>query len=125
MIASFSPNTAARSVYKDLKDKGFEILDFPCNQFAKINVNGDDAEPLFAYLATEKSFAGFGKSLKTVRAGLLRDSNPNIERLIKMDAKGMIYPQVWKNYCAFPATYRRIRVAYLYGYIQCRCCSVH
>ena len=78
------------TMYRDLKDQGFEILDFPCNQFAnqapgsadeihqfctlkfgtefpqfaKINVNGDDAEPLFAFLASEKPFAGFGKGLK-------------------------------------------------------------
>ena len=78
------------AMYKDLKDKGFEILDFPCNQFAgqapgseeeihefctlkygtdfpqygKINVNGDDAHPLFAYLAGEKPFEGFGRGLK-------------------------------------------------------------
>ncbi len=78
-------------MYDDLKEKGFEILDFPCNQFAnqapgsedeihefctvkfgttfpqfgKINVNGDDAEPLFAYLAMKKPFAGFGKGLKS------------------------------------------------------------
>ena len=76
--------------YRDLKDKGFEILDFPCNQFAgqapgsddeihefctvkfgtefpqfrKIDVNGDSADPLFAFLATEKPFEGFGKGLK-------------------------------------------------------------
>lgn len=78
------------AMYKDLKDKGFEILDFPCNQFAnqapgteeeihqfcklkfgtefpqfaKIDVNGEDASPLFALLATEKPFEGFGKGLK-------------------------------------------------------------
>ena len=77
-------------MYKDLKDKGFEILDFPCNQFAnqapgsedeihefctvkfgtefpqfaKIEVNGEGADPLFVYLAMEKPFTGFGKGLK-------------------------------------------------------------
>ncbi|MBP5428799.1 MAG: glutathione peroxidase [Clostridia bacterium] len=77
-------------MYRDLKDRGFEILDFPCNQFAgqapgsdeeihdfctikfgtdfpqfaKIDVNGDDADPLFVYLATEKPFDGFGKGIK-------------------------------------------------------------
>ncbi|MBO4694291.1 MAG: glutathione peroxidase [Clostridia bacterium] len=77
-------------MYKVLKDKGFEILDFPCNQFAnqapgsedeihnfcilkfgtdfpqfaKIDVNGENADPFFVYLATEKPFAGFGKGLK-------------------------------------------------------------
>ena len=78
------------AMYRELKDKGFEILDFPCNQFAnqapgsedeihefctmkfgtefpqfgKIDVNGDSADPLFAWLATEKPFEGFGKGLK-------------------------------------------------------------
>ena len=77
-------------MYKELKDKGFEILDFPCNQFAnqapgsddeihnfctlkfgtefpqfaKIDVNGETADPLFAYLASEKPFEGFGKGIK-------------------------------------------------------------
>ena len=77
-------------MYRELKEKGFEILDFPCNQFAnqapgdadeihsfctlkfgadfpqfaKIDVNGDTADPLFAFLASEKPFEGFGKGLK-------------------------------------------------------------
>ena len=77
-------------MYRELRDKGFEILDFPCNQFAKqapgsedeihefctlkfgtefpqfakIEVNGENAEPLFAWIATEKPFEGFGKGLK-------------------------------------------------------------
>ena len=80
------------AMYKDLKDKGFEILDFPSNQFAdqapgsddeihefctmkfgtefpqfsKIDVNGETASPLFSYLATEKPFEGFGKGLKNI-----------------------------------------------------------
>ena len=63
-------------LYKDYHDKGLEILDFPCNQFghqapgtdaeihefctakykttfdqlAKVEVNGDKVEPVFAYL---------------------------------------------------------------------------
>ena len=78
------------AMYKEYRDQGFEILDFPCNQFAdqapesddeihefcqvkfgtefpqfkKIDVNGETADPLFAYLATEKPFEGFGKGLK-------------------------------------------------------------
>ena len=88
-------------MYKALKDRGFEILDFPCNQFAnqtpgdaeeihqfctlkfgadfpqfkKIDVNGETADPLFAFLATEKPFEGFGKSLKN--AALNRFSKMN------------------------------------------------
>ncbi|MCI7238523.1 MAG: redoxin domain-containing protein, partial [Anaerococcus sp.] len=67
-------------LYKKYKDQGFEILDFPCNQFAnqapediseingfcelnygttfdrfdKIDVNGDKADPLYNYLKEEK-----------------------------------------------------------------------
>jgi len=78
------------AMYKDLRDKDFEILDFPSNQFAeqapgsddeihefctlkfgtefpqfaKIDVNGDAADPLFAFLAGIKPFEGFGKGLK-------------------------------------------------------------
>lgn len=78
------------AMYKELKEKGLEILDFPCNQFAnqapgsddeihefctlkfgtefpqfaKIDVNGETADPLFAYLATQKPFKGFGRGVK-------------------------------------------------------------
>jgi glutathione peroxidase len=68
-------------LYRDYKDRGFEVLAFPCNQFgaqepgdaaeianfcsltydvsfpvmAKIDVNGDDADPIFKHLKKEKS----------------------------------------------------------------------
>ncbi len=67
-------------LYQKYKDQGFEILDFPCNQFGnqapgtdkeinefctlkynttfdrfkKINVNGPDEDPLYTYLKKEK-----------------------------------------------------------------------
>ena len=88
-------------MYRDLRDKGFEILDFPCNQFAnqapgdaeeiqsfcklkfgtefpqfaKTDVNGENAEPLFAFLATEKPFAGFGSGLKNIALNKFADMN--------------------------------------------------
>ena len=88
-------------MYEALKNKGFEILDFPCNQFAdqapgsddeihefctlkfgtafpqfrKIDVNGDTADPLFAFLATEKPFEGFGKGLKNAMLNKFADMN--------------------------------------------------
>ena len=88
-------------MYRDLKDRGFEILDFPCNQFAgqapgsdeeihefctlkfgtefpqfaKIDVNGDTADPLFAFLAAEKPFAGFGKGLKMAALNKFSEMN--------------------------------------------------
>lgn len=89
------------AMYKDLRDKGFEILDFPCNQFAnqapgdeneihqfctlkfgtefpqfaKIEVNGEGADPLFAYLSTEKPFDGFGKGIKNAALNKFADMN--------------------------------------------------
>ena len=87
------------TMYRELKDKGLEILDFPCNQFAnqapgdadeihefctlkfgadfpqKIDVNGESADPLFAYLAGEKPFEGFGKGLKNMALNKFADMN--------------------------------------------------
>ena len=88
-------------LYQLYHAKGFEILDFPCNQFAnqapgsddeihsfctlkfgtefpqfaKIDVNGETAEPLFAFLATEKPFEGFGKGLKNAALKKFSDMN--------------------------------------------------
>ena len=68
------------AVYEKLHDKGLEVLGFPCNQFggqepgsekeiaqfcelnfgvtfpmfAKVDVNGDDAAPLYRFLKAEK-----------------------------------------------------------------------
>ena len=89
------------AMYAEYRDKGFEILDFPCNQFAdqapgtdeeihefctvkfgtefpqfaKIDVNGETADPLFAYLASEKPFKGFGKGLKNAALGKFAAAN--------------------------------------------------
>jgi Glutathione peroxidase len=78
------------ALYKKYRDQGFELLDFPCNQFggqapeeikeissfcsltygttfprfAKIEVNGENAIPLYRYLESQKGFAGFDKSHK-------------------------------------------------------------
>jgi glutathione peroxidase len=75
-------------LYERFHSRGFEILDFPCNQFGqqapgtddtihnfcklnygtefprfkKIKVNGDEAEPLYKYLKEQKSFAGWDMS---------------------------------------------------------------
>ncbi len=71
-------------LYKKYHSKGFEILDFPCNQFGqqapgtdesihefcklnygtefprfkKIKVNGEDADPLYQFLTSRKGFGG-------------------------------------------------------------------
>ena len=89
------------AMYKEFKDRGFEILDFPCNQFAgqapgsdeeihsfctlkfgtefpqftKIDVNGETADPLFAFLATEKPFESFGKGVKAAMMSKIFNAN--------------------------------------------------
>ncbi len=77
-----------QDLYDEFKNKGFVILDFPCNQFgeqapgddetihsfctarygitfpqfSKINVNGDNAIPLYKWLTESTTFEGFGKN---------------------------------------------------------------
>ena len=82
----FTPQyEALEAMYERLHDKGFEILDFPCNQFgqqapgtdeeihsfcqlnyhtafpqfAKVEVNGANADPLFRHLVSNTTFQGF------------------------------------------------------------------
>lgn len=77
----FTPQyTGLQELYNKYKDQGFEILDFPCNQFmnqapgndeeihtfctgrfgitfpqfAKIDVNGKNEDPLYTYLKSKK-----------------------------------------------------------------------
>ncbi|MBQ9825959.1 MAG: glutathione peroxidase [Firmicutes bacterium] len=77
----FTPQyNALEELYEKYKDRGFEILDFPCNQFgeqapgtdaeitefcainfgvsfrqfSKIDVNGENEAPLYTYLKNEK-----------------------------------------------------------------------
>lgn len=76
-------------LYKEYKDKGFEVLDFPCNQFLKqapgsdeeisnfctlkydttfprfkkIDVNGENAIPLYKWLKEQKGGI-FGNAIK-------------------------------------------------------------
>jgi glutathione peroxidase len=78
----FTPQYAElEALHRDYKDRGFEVLGFPCNQFgaqepgnaeeianfcsltydvsfpmfAKIDVNGGNADPLWKWLKAEKS----------------------------------------------------------------------
>jgi glutathione peroxidase len=77
-------------LYKTYKEKGLEILDFPCNQFlnqapgtneevaqfcqinygvsfetfGKINVNGKDADPLYKYLKSNTPKENLGDTAK-------------------------------------------------------------
>ena len=79
-------------LYEDYHDKGLEIIDIPCNQFAgqtpgtdeeihefctlhyntqfpqmtKSEVNGENALPLYGFLKAQKGFEGFGTGVKAL-----------------------------------------------------------
>ena len=90
-------------LYKKYKDKGFEILDFPCNQFGhqapgtqeeiknfcelkygvtfplftKIDVNGENEEPLFKFLKSQQKGA-LGSKIKWNFTKFLVDQKGNV-----------------------------------------------
>lgn len=92
-----------QDLYDKYKNKGFEILDFPCNQFAgqapgddeeihsfctgkfgitfpqfsKIEVNGKNEHPLYTYLKNEKPGI-IGKSIKWNFTKFLVDKDGNV-----------------------------------------------
>ena len=87
-----------QEIYDAFKDKGFEILDFPCNQFAdqapgtdeeihtfctgrfgitfpqyaKIDVNGENAIPLYQWLTSSTKFEGFNGPAALVLNGVVK-----------------------------------------------------
>ena len=84
-------------MYEKYHDKGLEIIDIPCNQFAgqtpgtdeeihefctlkyntqfpqmkKSEVNGENQLPLYTYLKSQKGFEGFGKGVKAIAMGAM------------------------------------------------------
>ena len=100
----FTPQySGLQELYLEFKDKGFEILDFPCNQFgnqapggdveisefctlnynttfdqfSKIDVNGENAEPLFKYLKEQKKGV-LGGNIKWNFTKFLVDKDGNV-----------------------------------------------
>ena len=51
-------------IFADFKPDMIHVFGTEFPQFKKIDVNGVTADPLFAFLASEKPFEGFGKGLK-------------------------------------------------------------
>ena len=107
------------ALYKNYKDKGLEILDFPCNQFGeqapgteeeihqfctlnfgtefpqfkKIVVNGENESPLFTFLKSQRGFQGFDKNHKI---GALLD-----DMLSKADPDYASKPDIKWNFTKF------------------------
>ena len=100
-------------LYEKYHAQGFEILDFPCNQFAqqapgtdesihefckltygtefpqfkKIKVNGDDAAPLYKFLKELKGFAGWDEThpIYPILEKMLSEADPDYKQ--KADIK--------------------------------------
>lgn len=87
-----------QDIYEEFAKDGLEILDFPCNQFgnqapgsddeihsfctgrygitfpqfAKLDVIGENADPLFKYLAENSTFEGFDGAMKLMMNGIAK-----------------------------------------------------
>ena len=100
-------------LYEKYHGEGFEILDFPCNQFGqqapgtdesihsfckltygtefprfkKVKVNGEDADSLYKFLKEQKGFAGWDMShpIATVLDKMLSEADPDYKE--KSDIK--------------------------------------
>lgn len=85
------------AMYEKFHDKGFEVIDIPCNQFAgqtpgtdeeihqfcqlkyntqfpqmkKSDVNGENQLELYKFLKSQKGFEGFGKGPAALAMGLM------------------------------------------------------
>ena len=95
-------------LYQKYSQCGLEILDFPCNQFGqqapgsieeihnfctanfnihfpqfdKIDVNGDNAHPLFTYLKSKQAFGGFdlNERLGKLLDDMMRKKDPEFDK---------------------------------------------
>ncbi|MBR2531447.1 MAG: glutathione peroxidase [Lachnospiraceae bacterium] len=106
------------SMYEDLHEKGLEILDIPCNQFAgqtpgtdeeihefctlnyntqfpqmkKSDVNGENQLPLYVFLKEQQGFGGFGLSPAGIAMSAL---------LMKIDKNYKKTPDIKWNFTKF------------------------
>ncbi|MGY8973040.1 MAG: glutathione peroxidase [Sphingomonadales bacterium] len=110
-------------LYQDYRDKGFEVLAFPCNQFggqepgdageiaefckvnfgltfplmAKVDVNGDNASPLFDWMKREKPGVMGSKAIKWNFTKFLIDRSGQVaKRYGPTDAPKMIAKDIEK-----------------------------
>ncbi|MBO6214313.1 MAG: glutathione peroxidase [Lachnospiraceae bacterium] len=105
-------------MYEDLHDKGLEIVDIPCNQFAgqapesdeeihefcqlkyntqfpqmkKSEINGENALPIYGFLKEQKGFEGFGKGPAALAMGVM---------LKKIDKDYKNNPEIKWNFTKF------------------------
>lgn len=95
-----------QELYEANHDKGLEILDFPCNQFgdqapgtneeiytfctgrfgikfpqfAKIDVNGENAIPLYKWLTENTEFDGFNGPMGVILSGVVKKQDKDYKK---------------------------------------------
>ena len=127
MVVNTATGCGFTPQYKDLEDmyeafhdKGLEIIDVPCNQFAgqapesdeeihqfcqlkyntqfpqykKSDVNGENELPLYTWLKKQKGFEGFGKGVKALAMSAM---------LSKIDKDYKNNPNIKWNFTKFVA----------------------
>ena len=102
----FTPQyTDLQELYDACHDRGLEILDFPCNQFAnqapgddeeihtfctgrfgitfpqfsKLDVIGENADPLFKYLSENTKFEGFSGAMGIAMNAVAKKMDPDFK----------------------------------------------
>ena len=115
----FTPQyTDLEEMYEAFHDRGLEIIDVPCNQFAgqapesdeeihqfcqlkfntqfpqykKSDVNGENELPLYTWLKSQKGFEGFGKGVKALAMSAM---------LSKIDKNYKTNPDIKWNFTKF------------------------
>lgn len=100
----FTPQySELQDIYDELHESGLEILDFPCNQFgeqtpgddgeihdfctgrygitfpqySKIDVNGENAIPLYKWITSSTKFEGFDGPAKLVLTPIVKKMDPD------------------------------------------------
>jgi len=106
------------ALYENYRDRGFEVIGFPCNQFMeqepgsdeeiaafcsvrygvtfplskKVDVRGESAIPLYKFLTAEKGFGGLGRGVKA----------KTMELMLKAKyGKGYSDPEIKWNFTKF------------------------
>ena len=92
----FTPQLAElEQMYKDYKDKGFEILGFPCNQFANQDPGSNKEISDFCLINYGVTFTMFEK------IDVNGESAHLIYKYLKNNAKGMLNNEIKWNFTKF------------------------
>lgn len=103
----FTPQySELQDMYEELRESGFEILDFPCNQFAeqtpgtdeevhnfctgrygitfpqysKIDVNGENAIPLYKWITENTKFEGFNGPMGIILSPVVKKMDKDYKK---------------------------------------------